>query len=48
MNKLKKLRKLFKIHNLDGYIIPKNDDFFGEYVSQRNYRLNYISSFEVL
>ena len=45
MNKLKKLKKLFKIHNLDGYIIPKNDEFFGEYVDQRNDRLNYISSF---
>ena len=45
MNKLKKLKKLFKINNLDGYIIPKNDEFFGEYVDQRNDRLNYISSF---
>ena len=45
MNKLKKLRKLFKIYKLDGYIVPKNDEFFGEYVDQRNDRLNYISSF---
>ena len=32
MNKLKKLRELFKTHGIDGYIIPKNDEFFGEYV----------------
>ena len=45
MNKLKKLRKLFKIYNLDGYIVPKNDEFFGEYVDRRNDRLNFISLF---
>ena len=45
MNKLKKLRKLFKIHKLDGYIVPKNDEFFGEYVDKRDDRLNYISLF---
>ena len=45
MNKLKKLRKYFKTHNLDGYIVPKNDEFFGEYVDDRNDRLYYISSF---
>ena len=45
MNKLKKLRKIFKIFKLDGYIVPKNDEFFGEYVDKRNDRLNYISSF---
>ena len=45
MNKIKKLRKFFKIYKLDGYIIPKNDEFFGEYVDKRDDRLNYISSF---
>ena len=45
MNKLKKLRKYFKTYNLDGYIVPKNDEFFGEYVDEGNDRLNYISSF---
>ena len=45
MNRLKKLRELFKIYKLDGYIVPKNDEFFGEYVDRRNDRLNYISSF---
>jgi len=45
MNKLKKLRNFFKIYKLDGYIVPKNDEFFGEYVDERSDRLNYISSF---
>ena len=45
MNKLSKLRKFLNIYKLDGYIVPKNDEFFGEYVDQRNDRLNYISSF---
>ena len=45
MNRLKKLRKLFKIYKLDGYIVPKNDEFFGEYVDRIDDRLNYISSF---
>ena len=45
MNKLKKLRKLFKTHGIDGYIVPKNDEFFGEYVDHRDDRLEYISSF---
>ena len=45
MNKLKKLRKLFEIYKLDGYIVPKNDEFFGEYVNKKNDRLNYISLF---
>tara|TARA_Y100000590_G_scaffold112056_1_gene127769 strand:+ start:4694 stop:6418 length:1725 start_codon:yes stop_codon:yes gene_type:complete len=45
MDKIKKLRKLFETYSIDGYIVPKNDEFFGEYVDQRNDRLNYISSF---
>lgn len=45
MKKLIKLKKFFKIYKLDGYLVPKNDEFFGEYVEKRNDRLNYISSF---
>ena len=45
MNRLKKLRKFFEIYKLNGYLVPKNDEFFGEYVEQRDDRLNYISSF---
>ena len=45
MNKIKKLRKLIKLYKLDGYIVPKNDEFFGEHVEKSKDRLNYISSF---
>ena len=29
----KKLRKIFNKEKIDGYIVPKNDEYFGEYVS---------------
>ena len=45
MEKIKKLRKLFTLYNLDGYIVPKNNNFFGEYVSAPDDNLNYISNF---
>ena len=45
MNKIKKLKKFFKTYKIDGYIIPKNDEFFSEYVNKTNDRLKYISSF---
>ena len=35
MEKKEKLRK-FLIEELDGYIIPKNDEFFGEYISKHD------------
>ena len=34
MEKIKKLRKLFKGNKIDGYIISKNDEFFGSYTSK--------------
>ena len=44
MNKeVKELRKKFKKYNIDGYVIPKNDDYFTEY-SKIN-RLKIISNF---
>ena len=45
MEKIKKLKKLIKRENIDGYLIPKNDEFFNEYVSNNNDRLDYISNF---
>ena len=45
MEKIEKLKKIFKREKIDGYIIPKNDKFFGEYVPEYNDRLNFISSF---
>ena len=32
MNKeVNELRKKFKTYNIDGYVVPKNDDYFTEY-----------------
>ena len=45
MNKLNKLKKLFKVNKIDGYIIPKNDEFFGEYVPEFKDNLKFISNF---
>ena len=45
MKKIIKLRKLFKQFNLDGYIVPKNNNFFGEYVPAPEDNLKYISNF---
>ena len=45
MEKIKKLRKFIFSKKIDGYLVPKNDQFFSEYVSKHNDRLNYISNF---
>ena len=45
MEKIKELKKIFKREGIDGYIIPKNDEFFGEYIPDYNDRLNFISNF---
>ena len=42
-NKIQILRHKFKKYNIDGYIVPKNDDYFTEY-SKIN-RLKIISNF---
>ena len=42
-NKIKILRDKFKKYNIDGYIVPRNDDYFTEY-SKIN-RLKIISNF---
>ena len=41
--KIKILRNKFKKHDIEGYIVPKNDDYFTEY-SKVN-RLKIISNF---
>ena len=43
LNKLKILKKKFNSFNIDGYVVPKNDEFFSEY-SEKN-RLKIISNF---
>ena len=45
MEKIIKLKTLFKKNKIDGYIIPKNDEFFGEYIPEHKDRLKYISNF---
>ena len=45
MEKIKKIKRLIFREKIDGYFIPKNDEFFGEYVSDYNDRLNFISNF---
>jgi Xaa-Pro aminopeptidase len=45
MEKVTKLQKNFKREKIDGYIIPKNDEFFGEYIPDHKDRLKYISDF---
>ena len=45
MEKIKKLKKDFKNEKINGYIVPKNDEFFGEYIPDYNDRLNFISKF---
>ena len=42
-DKLKILKKKFSVLNIDGYIVPKNDEFFSEY--DVNDRLKNISLF---
>ena len=45
MEKINILKKNFRRENIDGYIIPKNDEFFGEYIPDHKDRLKYISDF---
>ena len=46
MEKINKLKKLLLMKKIDGYLIPKNDEFFTEYVPHYNDRLNFISNFD--
>ena len=45
MEKIDKLKKILKENNIEGYIVPKNDEFFGEYIAENKDRLKYISNF---
>jgi len=42
-NKIKILKEKFKKLEIDGYIVPKNDEYFSEYA--KNDRLKNISNF---
>ena len=45
MEKINHLKKLFNSYNLDGYLIPKNDEFFSEYIPENKDKLKFISNF---
>ena len=38
-NRIKLLREKFSKFNIDGYIIPKNDDYFGEYAKTDRHKI---------
>ncbi len=46
MEKINKLKKILTREKIDGYLVPKNDEFFGEQVHDYNDRLNYLSNFK--
>ena len=45
MEKINKIRRKFKSYNLDGYLIPKNDEFFNEFIPEEKDYLKHISNF---
>jgi len=45
MKTINQLKKYFELYNIDGYIIPKNDEYFNEYVKKSSDRLKFISNF---
>ena len=42
IQKIKSLRNKFKHHSVDGYIIPKNDEYFSEYTKNNRLKLSLI------
>ena len=42
---MKNFKKLFERYRIDGYIIPKNDEYFNEYIHSSKDRLKFISNF---
>ena len=45
MEKIKKLKKILQREKVDGYIVPKNDEYFSEYTPEHNDRLKFITGF---
>ena len=45
MSKINLLRKILNKQKCDAYLIPKNDEYFGEYVPKDKDRLKFISGF---
>ena len=42
---MKNFKKLLNKYKIDGYIVPKNDEYFNEYIHSSQDRLKYISNF---
>jgi len=42
---MKNFKKFFERYKIDGYIVPKNDEYFNEYVPSSKDRLKFISNF---
>ena len=42
---MKNLKKFLERYRIDGYIVPKNDEYFNEYVPSSKDRLKFISNF---
>ena len=42
---MNKFKKLFSKYKIDGYIVPKNDEYFNEYIPAHKDRLKFISNF---
>ncbi len=42
---MKNFKKFFERYGIDGYIVPKNDEYFNEYVPSSKDRLKFISNF---
>ena len=38
--KLMKLKKIFNLYGIDGYVIPKNDELFSEYAQKNRLKIN--------
>ena len=47
-NYIKALRVKFKKYNIDGYVIPKNDDYFTEYSKINRLKIFGQNEFETL
>ena len=45
MEKLKQLRALMKTHAIDAYIVPRGDEYLGEFVAPYAERLKYLTNF---
>lgn len=45
MNKLSELKTIFIKYNIDGYLVPKNDHYFNEYIDAKKDRLRFVSGF---